>query len=88
MGTATEDSLQFVPSNVEGLPTVTEVAIFRTAGTAVPRQVGGPPLPRNRSMVSVGWFSARWPISAAEFTAGHQVDRDWFHPPAGRFFRF
>ena len=90
MGTATEDSLQFVPSNVEGLPTVTEVAIF----------------PDRLELLSQGkwavlhfleiarWYRWGWffrPL--AHLGCGIHgrpsvADRDWFHPPAGRFFRF
>lgn len=91
VATAPKDGLRFVPSAVEGLPGVTEAAVF----------------PDRLELLSDGkWVIvrfldiARWhhwlswlyrPIARL----GGRVrgwpmvaDRDWFHPPPGRFFRF
>jgi hypothetical protein len=81
--------LRFVPSRVEGLADVSEVAVFpdrlelKTAG----RWVAYP-------FASI----ARWPRPAwlwrLLFRTGLRprflpvADRDWFHPPADRFFAF
>jgi hypothetical protein len=86
---ATEASLRFVPSLVEGLPAVTEVAVF----------------PDRLELLSAGkWVVirflniARWrrnrclwrPLARLGWICGYPcvADRDWFHPPAGRFFAF
>lgn len=90
MTTATENSLRFVPSAVEGLPAVSEVIVF----------------PDRLELLSDGkwivirlldiarWYRRGWlwyPL--ARLGCGIHgwpsvADRDWFHPPAGRFFRF
>jgi hypothetical protein len=86
---AAEGSLRFVPSRVEGLPLVTEVVIFPdrlellSAGQRVvfrltdiaqwPR-----PVRLRRFLSRLGWHPRWLPVG----------ERDWFHPPPGRFFRF
>lgn len=86
----TEDSLRFVPSAVEGLTNVSEVAVF----------------PDRLELFSEGqwivfefrdiarWYRRGWlyrPLVWLGFPIGglpSVADRDSFHPPAGRFFRF
>ncbi|WP_020474759.1 hypothetical protein [Zavarzinella formosa] len=91
MATATENGLRFVPSAVEGLPGVAEAAVFpdRLELLSGDKWV----VIRFRDIARwhhwLGWlyrplarrgFRVRgWPMVA---------DRDWFHPPAGRLFRF
>jgi hypothetical protein len=90
MATAAEASLRFVPSAVDGLPLVSEVAVFpdrlellseskwviiRFLDIARWYRFGwlyGP-------LARLGWGVRGWPSVG---------DRDWFHPPSGRFFRF
>jgi hypothetical protein len=85
-----QDRLQFVPSAVEGLPSVTEVAVF----------------PDRLELLSEGkwvvirfldiahWYRRGWlyrPVANlgwGVFGSPSVADRDWFHPPSGRFFRF
>jgi hypothetical protein len=90
VATATEDSLRFAPSAVEGLPCVTEVAVFPdrlellSAGKWVAiRFLDIARWHRHgwlyRSLARLGWGIRGYPAVG---------DRDWFHPPSGRFFRF
>ena len=78
MTRATEDCLRFVPSAVEGLPGVTEVAVF----------------PDRLELLSEGqWVVIRFGEIARRYSDDAEerppvADRDWFHQPAGRFFRF
>ena len=89
MPTVSEAGLRFVPSNVEGLPYVTEVAVF----------------PDRLELLSAGqwvvirfldiarWYRRGWlyrPLARLGWISGYPSvgDRDWFHPPSGRFFRF
>lgn len=89
MAISTESGLRFVPSSVEGLPSVTEVAVFpdrlellsegawvviRFCDIACWHRRGW----LYRSLARLGWVRG-FPAVA---------DRDWFHPPAGRYFRF
>jgi hypothetical protein len=89
MATITENSLRFVPSRVDGLPSVDEVVVFpdrlevraaskwvvvRFADIARWSRVGFV----WRRLAHLGIVRG-WPCVA---------DRDWFHPPSGRFFRF
>jgi hypothetical protein len=81
--------LRFVPSRAEGLPAVTEVAVypdrlevlsagrwvsFRLADIAVWPH----PAFLRRWLASLGWRPRWLPVG----------ERDWFHPPSERFFRF
>jgi hypothetical protein len=84
-----EEGLRFIPTRVEGLPEVTEAAVF----------------PDRLELCSAGkWVCFRfvemveWPHPAwlwrllARFGWRRRSmlvgERDWFHPPSGRFFRF
>src|SRR5579862_3451212 len=85
----TEDGLRFVLSRVDGLPDGTEVAVFPD---------------RLELLSAGKWVSfrfvdiAKWPapawISRLRYRFGWRprwlpiADRDWFHPPAERFFSF
>lgn len=88
--TASTDGLRFVPSAVEGLLGVTEVVVFpdrlellsegrwvvvRFLDIARWHRFGW----LHRPLARFGFRVRGWPAVA---------DRDWFHPPAGRFFRF
>jgi hypothetical protein len=84
-----DDSLRFVPSRVEGLPAVDEVAVFPdrlellSAGKWVVIRLADiaewPRPPRVRRLLArLGW-RPEWLTVA---------DRDWFHAPPDRFFRF
>src|SRR5438874_3478882 len=81
--------LRFIPSRVEGLPDVTEVAVY----------------PGRLELLSAGWWVsfrladiAAWPRPAFLWRRLARLgwrprwlpvgERDWFHPPAKRFFRF
>ena len=82
-------SLRFVPSRIEGADSVDEVAVFPDRLELV-----------RRSGTSVVGFAdiARWPSPRAvwklAFACGLKprsmqvADRDWFHRPPDRFFRF
>lgn len=90
MAIGAENPLRFVPSAVDGLPSVTEAAVFsdrlellaegnwvvvRFLDIARWRRSGW----LYRSLARLGLRVRGWPSVA---------DRDWFHPPAQRFFRF
>jgi hypothetical protein len=88
--TAVEDNLRFVPSSVEGLPGVTEAAVFSDRIEL---------LSEGKWVVAHFRDIARWhrwgwlyrPLAWFGFGVRgwpSVADRDWFHPPAGRFFRF
>ncbi len=91
MATAPDDGLRFAPSAVEGLSDVTEVVVFPdrlellSEGKLV--VIRFLDIARwyhwfgwlYRSLARLGGRVRGWPMVA---------DRDWFHPPAGRFFRF
>jgi hypothetical protein len=90
MTTLAELSLRFVPSAVEGLPDVSEVTIFPNRLELL--SAGKPIVIRfldiarwdrhgrlYRALVRLGMGVRGYPSVA---------DRDWFHPPARRFFRF
>lgn len=90
MAATAESGLRFAPSAVEGLPSVTEVAVF----------------PDRVELLSEGkWFVIRFLDIARWHRCGWLyrllarlgrtvrgwpmvADRDWFHPPSRRFFRF
>src|SRR6185295_14151762 len=84
-----ENCLQFVPSRVDGLPNVTAAAGY---SEKLELQVAGEwvvirfddiakwPRPAWlwRFFVRIGWCRKWVPVG----------ERDWFHPPRDRFFRF
>ena len=89
MAAGSRGGFRFVPSKVQGLPAVTEVAVF----------------PDRLELLSAGkWIAipfldiARWrrwgwlyrPLARMGWVRGYPAvgDQDWFHPPSGRFFRF
>ena len=85
----TDGGLRFTPSRVEGLADVTEVAVFpdRLELCAAGRWVSfrlddiaewPRPVWLRRTMARLGYPPAWLPVGK----------RDWFHPPAERFFRF
>src|SRR5262249_1876604 len=90
VATATEDSLRFAPSAVEGLPFVTEVAVFPDRRVWLP---GGKRVPI-RFVDLARWHRHGWLYRPLARLAGRirgypsVGDRDWFPPPSGRFFRF
>src|SRR4051794_33709197 len=89
MATTAEDSLRFVPSSVEGLPDVTEAAVFPDR-LELP-SAGDWVVIRFRDIAR--WYRRGWlyrPLARLGCVRGYPsvADRDWFHPPPGRFFRF
>ena len=81
--------LRFVPSRVEGLPDVSEVVVrpdrleVASAGRQVVfrfEDIAQWPRPRRlrRWLAQLGWRPRWLPVA----------DRDWFHRPPDRFFRF
>jgi hypothetical protein len=85
----TVGNLRFVPSRVEGLPAVTEVVLFPdrlellSAGQWVIfrfADIARWPRPArfHQLLWRIGWRPGWLPVG----------DRDWFHRPAERFFRF
>jgi hypothetical protein len=84
-----QQSLRFVPSKVEGLPDVTEIIVhsdrldfLTTDRTVVIRffDIAQWPRPKGlwRFLFRIGRRPSWLPVG----------DRDWFHPPHERFFRF
>ena len=84
-----ERCLRFVPSRVEGLPDVGEVIVrpdrleLLSAGRWVVfrfAEIARWPRPARlwRLLYRLGWRPRWLPVA----------DRDWFHPPRDRFFRF
>jgi hypothetical protein len=90
MAKTPEISMRFVPSPVEGLPVVTAATLFTdrlellTEGKWV----------IIRFLDIACWYRCGWffrPLARLGFgVCGRPsvADRDWFHPPPGRFFRF
>jgi hypothetical protein len=85
-----DDALRFQPSSADGLPAVTEAVVYPdrlellSEGTWVvirfldiARWYGRDGL--YRMVARLGLGVRGWPVMA---------ERDWFHPPAQRFFRF
>lgn len=85
-----QQQLRFVPSAVDGLPDVTAASVYPdrlellSGGTWV--VIRFLDIARwhergwlYRPLARLGWGVRGWPSVA---------DRYWFHPPAGRFFRF
>src|SRR5262245_32687739 len=90
MATAADDSLRFVPSTVEGLSGVTEGAVCpdRLALLSEGKWV------IIRFLDIARWHRGGWlyrPLARLGLRVRGEpsvADRDWFHPPSGRFFRF
>jgi hypothetical protein len=89
MAAVSEGGLRFVSSRVEGLPSVTEVAVFpdRLELLSADRWVV------IRFLDIARWYRRGWlyrPLARLGWVRGYPsvADRDWFHPPSGRFFRF
>ena len=87
-----EAALRFVPSRVEGLPDVDEVAVhpdrleLRSAGRMVTVRFADI-VEWPRPVLLSRWrarFGLR-PLGGGRWIVG---ERDWFHPPSERFFRF
>lgn len=90
MAVASEDNLRFVPSAVEGLQAVTEAVIFpdRLELLSEGQWV------IIRFLTIARWHRGGW-LYRLLALLGFRVRgspsiaaRDWFHPPAERFFRF
>ena len=90
MAAGVHESLRFVPSSVTGLAAVTEVAVFPDrlellceGAWVVFHSLDIARWPRRgwlyRPLARLGFGVRGRPLVA---------DRDWFHPPAERFFRF
>lgn len=90
MTTPSKDTVRFVPTTVEGLPSVAEVVVFSNrlellseGNWVVIRFIDIARWYRRgwlyRPLAWLGMGVRGWPSVA---------DRDWFHPPSGRLFRF
>jgi hypothetical protein len=90
MVTTAEASLRFVPSAVDGLSSVSEAAVFPDRLELLSE--GKWVVIRFRDIAR--WYRGGWlyrPLTSLGFRVRgwpSVADRDWFHPPAGRFFRF
>jgi hypothetical protein len=90
MTVRSELGLRFIPSNVEGLPSVTEVAVFpdRLELFSEDKWVV------IRFLDIARWYRHGWlyrplaRLGCGVHGRPFGADRDWFHPPSGRFFRF
>lgn len=89
MAASPEASLRFSPSKVEGLPSVTDVAVFPDRIELLAAGIR-----RVIHFVDIAqWYRFGWlyrPVARLGWICGFPsvADRDWFHPPSGRFFRF
>src|SRR6516225_7647308 len=90
MADTIEKSLKFIPSAVVGLPVVTEVIVFpdHLELLSEGKQVV------IRFLDIAKWRRAEW-LYRLLYRLGLGIrgwpsvaDRDWFHPPAQRYFRF
>jgi hypothetical protein len=90
MPSATQPSLCFVPSAAEGLPAVTQVALFPDRLELVSAK--NPTVIRFLDIAK--WHCCGWLYLPLARLGGKVrgwpsvADRDWFHPPSRRFFRF
>ncbi len=84
------DGLRFVPSAVEGLPVVTEAVLFPDRLELL----SGGKWVAIHFLEIARWYGRDWlyrPLARLGFRVRgwpSVADRDWFHPPAERFFRF
>lgn len=91
MTTAPKSGLRFVPSAVEGMPEVTEAVVFldRLELLSEGKWVVVRFLDIARWDHWLGWLYRLLARFGGRVRRRPMVaDRDWFHPPAGRFFRF
>lgn len=84
-----KSTIRFVPSAAEGVATVAEVVVF--ADRLELLSEGAWIIIRFRDIAR--WDRHRWwyrLLARLGFVAGWPsvADRDWFHPPAERYFRF
>src|SRR5687768_8905237 len=89
MASANQQHLRFIPSRVEGLAAVSEVVVFPDRLEL---------LSEGKPVVVCFADIARWPrLGALWRSLAHLgivrgnpcvADRDWFHMPADRYFRF
>ena len=89
MATGTEISLRFTPSRVEGVAAIAEVAVFTDRLELLSE--GEPAVVRFLDIAR--WDRHAWlwrPLAHLGWIRGNPcvADRDWFHPPVDRFFRF
>jgi hypothetical protein len=90
MARAADDCLRFVPSAVEGLPDVTEAAVFPDRVELL----SGGKWSTIRFLDIARWHCCGWLYRLLARLGGGVggrpavADRVWFHPPAGRFFRY
>jgi hypothetical protein len=89
MAVASESHLRFVPSRVDGVASVTEAAVFpdRLELLSEGKWVV------IRFLDTARWYRHAWlyrPLAWLGWVGGYPsvADRDWFHPPRDRFFRF
>src|SRR6266581_2368139 len=90
MATAADDGLRFAPSAVEGLPSVSEVVVFPDRLELLSQE--------KRTVIHfldiARWHRHGWlyrPLARLGWGVRGRpsvADRDWFHPPSRRFFRF
>ncbi len=85
-----EDNLRFVPSAVERLPSVREAIVFPTQLELISDDSRV-----TISFISIArWYRRGWLFRPMAYLGlgvrgwPSVADRDWFHPPSGRFFRF
>lgn len=85
-----DDCLRFTPSRVDGLADVTEVAVFPDRlelchGVDKKTVIRFSQIARS---LANDWFSQLMSRLGWRRGPAYVADRDWFHPPSERFFRF
>lgn len=85
-----EQSLRFVPSRVDGLAGVTEVVVYPDRLEIVTaKEVAIVRFIDIANWCSVwSWFYRQLARRGWLLGTPYVADRDWFHPPADRYFRF
>jgi hypothetical protein len=89
MTTTNEQCLRFVPSRVEGVAAVSEVVVFPDRLELITN--GKPVVVRFADIAHWPRLGALWgPLARLGIVRGFAcvADRDWFHMPADRYFRF